>query len=98
MCRYRTWWWWTIIIVAFTICFEPYVLAFAEYPGLGWVARTGMHLINLIAGDNESGLLCCLSSIKRAAVLTFCYVVCYSFAAMVVDTTSCYRLPAADSS
>ena len=33
-CRYFIWWWVTICAVAFTVWYEPYVMAFAQYPGL----------------------------------------------------------------
>jgi uncharacterized membrane protein len=32
--RYFAWWWVTIIAVAFTVWYEPYVMAFSAYPGL----------------------------------------------------------------
>ena len=35
--RYRTWWWMTILAVGITVLYEPWVIAFAEYPGLGCV-------------------------------------------------------------
>lgn len=33
--RYRMWWWLTIVAVAFTVWYEPYVMAFAATPGSG---------------------------------------------------------------
>ncbi len=53
--RYFTWWWITIFAVAFTVWYEPYVMAFAQHPGLvppwGVQAFAEYLMIGIFASD-----------------------------------------------